>query len=251
MSRKIKEVEGQKSLDKFLKAVIKHTPSQQKSNRLAEKTKKRTPPSAEKEPLMKKLNLEEKDTGGSSDSEVAHQQGKEDIKMEVDKEKDQKNNEYKEEEEEDELPWKTILCMKRAMQELITPLEEKINLLLDTKEKQEVQEEEISKLKVRQSELYRRCLKAETENNKLKERIEKLESTMLESNLIMHGLREDEWELEEDRRECIYHAIASTINADDRHARIDIARSIPIRSTKCLGKYKSGKNRPISIAGQF
>ena len=132
--------------------------------------------------------------------------------------------------------------MKRAMQELITPLEEKINLLLDTKEKQEVQEEEIGKLKVRQSKLYRRCLKAETENNKLKERIEKLESTMLESNLIMHGLREDEWELEEDRREHIYHAIASTIDAEDRWARIDIARSIPIRSTKCLGKYKSGKN---------
>ena len=51
---------------------------------------------------MKKLNLEEKDTGGSSDSEVVHQQGKEDIEMDVDKEKDQKNNKDEEEEEEDE-----------------------------------------------------------------------------------------------------------------------------------------------------
>ena len=165
-----------------------------------------------------------------------------------DKEKDGKSIEYKEEEEDtDELPRKTILCMKRAMQELITPLEEKINQLLDTKEKQEVHEEEICKLKVKQSKLYRRCLKAETENHKLKQRIEKLESTMLESNLIMHGLKEEEWELEEDRRERIYHAIASTVDAGDRHARIDIARLIPIRSTKRLGKYKLGKNRPISI----
>ena len=168
--------------------------------------------------------------------------------MDVDTDTDRKNNKTEEDEDDvDELPRKTILCMKRAMQELITPLEEKINQLLDTKEKQEVHEEEISKLKVKQSELYRRCLKAETENNKLKQRIEKLESTMMESNLIMHGLREEEWEVEEDRRERIYHAISSTVDADDRCARIDIARSIPIRSTKCLGRYKSGKNRPISI----
>ena len=151
-----------------------------------------------------------------------------------------------EDSDEDVIPRKTILCMKKAMQELITPLEEKINQLLDTKEKQEAQEEEIGKLKIRQSELYRRCLKAETENCKLKERIEQLENTMLESNLIMHGLREEEWELEEDRRERIYHAIASMVDADNRRTRVDIARSIPIRSTKRIGKYKTGKNHPIS-----
>ena len=248
MSRKIKEVEGQKGLDKFLKAVIKHTPLQQKLTRPAEQTKKRTPPSTEKEPIMKKLNLDEKDTSVSSDSETAHQKEKERNEMDVDIDTDRKNNKTEEEEEDaDELQQNTILCMKRAIQELITPLKEKIIQLLDTKEKQEVHEEEISKLKVKQSELYRRCLKAETENNKLKQRIEKLESTMMESNLIMHGLREEEWEVEEDRRERIYHAISSTVDTDDRCARIDIARSIPIRSTKCLGKYKSGKSRPISI----
>ena len=248
MSRKIKEVEGQKGLDKFLKAVTKHTLSQQKLTRPAEQTKKRTPPSTEKEPIMKKLNLDEKDTGVSSDSKTIHQKEKERNEMDVDIDTDRKNYETEEEEDDaDELPRKTILCMKRAMQELITPLEEKINQLLDTKEKQEVHEEEIIKLKVKQSKLYRRCLKAETENHKLKQRIEKLESTMMESNLIMHGLREVEWEVEEDRREWIYHAISSTVDAGDRCARIYIARSIPIRSTKRLGKYKSGKKRPISI----
>ena len=61
MSRRIKEVEGQKGLDKFLKAVTKYTPSKQKLTRPAKQTKKRTPPSTEKEPIMKKLNLDEKD----------------------------------------------------------------------------------------------------------------------------------------------------------------------------------------------
>ena len=71
MSRKIKEIEGQKSLDNFLKAATKHTPTHDdKETRSIKKTKKRTPPSAEKEPVMKKLNLEAEDTGGPKDSEV-------------------------------------------------------------------------------------------------------------------------------------------------------------------------------------
>ena len=37
-----------------------------------------------------------------------------------------------EEDETDELPRKMILCMKKAMQELMTPIEDKLNQLLDT-----------------------------------------------------------------------------------------------------------------------
>ena len=56
MLRKIKEVEGQKSLDNFLKAVTKHTPTHEDiDTRSIKKTKKQTPPSAEREPVMKKL----------------------------------------------------------------------------------------------------------------------------------------------------------------------------------------------------
>ena len=150
--------------------------------------------------------------------------------------------------ETEELPRKTILCMKQAMQELITLIEDKLNQLLDTKQIQEQQALEIADLKNNQSELYRRCLKFEIENDKLKRRIQQLESTMLEGNLIMHGLKEDEWELEDNRRERIYHAISSMVDAEDRCARLDIARSIPIHTMKRIGKYKAGKNRPISIS---
>ena len=149
--------------------------------------------------------------------------------------------------EMEELPRKMILCMKQAMQELITPIEDKLKLL-DTKQIQEQQALEIADLKNNQSELYRRCLKFKIENDKLKRRIEELESTMLEGNLIMHGLKEDEWEPEDNRRERIYHAISSMVDAEDCHARLDIARSIPIRTTKRIGKYKAGKDRPISIS---
>ena len=137
--------------------------------------------------------------------------------------------------------------MQELLDEEITPLEEKINLLLDTKRKQEEQEEEILTIKNNQSELHRKCLKIEWENNKLKKRIEHLECKMLEGNLIMHSLREDEWELEENRKEQIYQAIAPTLDYNDRHKKLNIARSIPIRNTHWLGKYKAGKNRHISI----
>ena len=116
-------------------------------------------------------------------------------------------------------------------EELINPLEEKINQLIGTKEKQEQQEEEIIKLKLQQSKLYRKCMKTEAENTKLKRRLEILENKMLEANLIIHGLREDEWEDETNRRKRIYHAIAPTVDADDRTERLHTARSIPIRST--------------------
>ena len=39
----------------------------------------------------------------------------------------------KEENEEDELPCKTINCVKKAMQELIIPIEDKIICLLETR----------------------------------------------------------------------------------------------------------------------
>ena len=101
----------------------------------------------------------------------------------------------------DKLPRETIKCMKIAMQELVDqkldPIKMKLNQLLDTKLIQEEQKNELTKLKKEQSKLYRRCLKTENESNKLKARLEKLECGMLDSNLILHGLREDARELEE------------------------------------------------------
>ena len=126
-------------------------------------------------------------------------------------------------------------------QELIDPLQVKINHLLETKQKLEVQEVEIIKIKTSQS------VKIELENSKLKKRLEKLKCEMVEGNLIMHGLREDVWELDDNHKERICHAIAPTMDADNRRERLNIARSISIKSTTRLGKYKDGKNHQVSI----
>ena len=99
------------------------------------------------------------------------------------------------------LPRETMDCMKaamkelidpvedklnRRMQELIEPIEDKINKLLENRitDKKE-QETELNLIKVKQSELYKKCLKIENEQNQIKSRLTKLEDKMLENNLII------------------------------------------------------------------
>ena len=260
MSKKIREEERQQSLENFFtskctkgktgKTAEQVTPVPLKVS-ISTSAKRRTPPSIESELTYKKLP---KQRNPEMPNHVLFEEVPERKDMEVEitdtdtTPKTIMTDTDPQKDEEEELPRKTILCMKKAMQELIDPLEEKINQLLDTKKLQEDQAVEITHLKDKQSELYRKCLKIENENNILKHRLQQLESTMLEGNIIMHGLREEEWELDSNRRERIYHAIASTVDTEDRRARLDIARSIPIRSSRRLGKYKTSKNRPISIA---
>ena len=137
--------------------------------------------------------------------------------------------------------------MKEAIRELIDPIEAKLNQLLDMKEKQERQEIEIEQLHTTQSELYKRCMRIEHDNKKLRSRIERLEEKLLESNLIMHGVKEDPWEDTETRKDKVYRMIAHTIDQEDLHDRLNTARGIPIRSATRLGCYRVGRNRPVSI----
>ena len=209
MSRKLTVLEGQQNLENFL------TPATKKED-ITLSAKKRTPPSAEK-PTPKR----------AKESAMSSQPA------------------------EDQLPRETIECMKIAMQELIDqkldPIEHKINQLLDTKKLQVEQQTELNKMKTAQSELYRKCLKIENENNKLKARLERLECKMLDGNVILHGLREDVWELEENRKEKVYKAISATVDEENETERMNIARGLTIRKTTRIGKYRVGKNRPVSI----
>ena len=227
----IKQLEGQQSMHCFLTLLV----DKQKENTLESNPKKRTPPSVESQ-LQKRILIETSPEPSKPQSLCVSEESEDLLGKDMEKIKNsvEKVNEP--------LPRKTIECMKVAMQELINLLEEKINQLIGTKEKQEKQEEEIINLKIQQSELYRKCMKTESENIKLKKRLQILENKLLEVNLIMHGIREDEWEDKSSRRERIYHAIASTVDADDHTERLHTARSIPIRTTTRLGKYKRGKS---------
>ena len=211
MSKKLKEEEGQKSLVNYLSprcpTINRSANTPKPATNTCSLAKKRTPPSTEGH-CSKKANMETPANEAIAEvnkslfmeqseenPSTAAQMDTDDPHVKKAKSTNKKNN---------LLPRETIECMKEAMQELIDPIEEKINKLLEIQHKQEKQEVELNELKAKQSELYRRCLKSKSETSKLKKRIETLESKLLESNLIIHGLREEEWESEENRREQIY-----------------------------------------------
>ena len=70
---------------------------------------------------------------------------------------------------------------------------------------------------------------------------------MLEGNLIMRGLKEDLWELEDNLKERIHKAISATVDDDHYSECIRVTRNIGIRTAKRLGKYRKDKSRPVAV----
>ena len=90
-------------------------------------------------------------------------------------------------------------------------------------------------------------MKKQIENDNLKNRVATLETKLLESNLIMHGIPEEPWEQDSNRTEKIYNAIASTVDKADPWAKLEKAHAMAIRSSRRIGRYKEGRKRPISV----
>ena len=267
--KRIKKIEGQPQVDDVFRKLDQtgETPNRYKQvivspqstpeNNKQPSAKKRTPPSppsAERE-IIKKAHCDPHDS--SADSIEVEPESMEpppqptptpnkQESMDIDKKLDGFPEEYK--------AFGKALCEillknnESTMQDLIKPLKDDIKTLLDAKTDENTYEETLQEVKEDQNKLESRCNEIEIENKELRTRLNKLENQMLSNNLIMHGVREDAWELEDNRKEKIYNAIAHTVDEKDHRKRHEIARSIPISGTKRLGKYRAGSNRPISIS---
>ena len=136
---------------------------------------------------------------------------------------------------------------ENTLNELIKPLKEDIKTLLDEKKDEKTCQQIVEEVHEDHLNLMKRCKKMENENKELKFRLNKLENKMLGNNIIMHSVREETWELDENHKEKVYKAIAPTVHEKDRRKQHQIARSIPIYSTKWIGRYRTGFICPISI----
>ena len=136
---------------------------------------------------------------------------------------------------------------ENTLNELIKPLKADIKTLLDEKKEEKTCQQIVEEVQEDHVNLVKRCEKIETENKELRSRLNRLENKMLGNNIIMHGVREDTWKLDDNRKEKVYKTIAPTVDEKDRRKQHQVARSIPISSTKRLGKYRMGFSRPISI----
>ena len=115
-----------------------------------------------------------------------------------------------------------------TIKELLQPMKDDIQRLVEAQNINTMTTEICEEVKQDQAELKIRVEKVETENTELKNRLKHLENTMLQNNLIIHSIKEDEWELDETRKEKIHKAIASTVDAPDYRKCIKIAKSIAI-----------------------
>ena len=138
--------------------------------------------------------------------------------------------------------------LNKSMKDMIDPLQSSINSILETQKDWAEQQRIVTELKAEKDVLARKIQVVEFKNMKLEDRIKVLEDRLMESNIIMHGIKESLWELDSTRKELVVNAIASTITVDDSDKKLEIAHKIPIKSTKGLGKYNSLRSRPICIS---
>ena len=239
MSKQLTKPEGQEEITAYLR-----------ENNIGKEPKKRTPPSHEK-PDGKKasmITVTSPDITSNPGRKLELSEELTDIEDEIEEEQDEKKDPAKNT-EINKVSMRAMLeqlLLKQSTQEdrledLIRPLRDRINTLIAAQKTNKDQEVEITEIKKKHDILQQRVHQVKDENRQLKTRVIKLENPMLESNLIIHGLREDNWELEENRRERIYQAISSTVDEKKYSDQITTARNIAIRSTKRLGKYRGGK----------
>ena len=134
-----------------------------------------------------------------------------------------------------------------TMKDLLQPMKEDIQRLVEAQNLNNTTTEICKEVKSDQIALRAKCEKVESENLELKNRLLHLENKMLQNNLIIHDIKEEEWELDENRKEKIHHAIANTVDAPDHRRRLKIAKSIAIIKSSRIGKFRTGGCCPISV----
>ena len=167
----------------------------------ADASKKRTPPGVKKT-VSKRLNLgcEDKNNtmGDNNRSKPEHFEENE-SEMETDNEKDSDSDD-----EElgscsaDQLAFerRLIKLMSKIMKKELKSVKSDLKKLSIKQKRQEKHIEEFEIIKEENKVLKSTCDKVLQENKNLKERINKIENTLLDNNVVLHGLREDPWELD-------------------------------------------------------
>ena len=89
--------------------------------------------------------------------------------------------------------------------------------------------------------------KLEKNRTRLKKRDSDIENKLYSSNVIIHGISENEDEEGPEWYRLITEVITTTIYASSYKEQIQIAREIPIKKMYRLGRYNSQRGRPIVI----
>ena len=91
------------------------------------------------------------------------------------------------------------------------------------------------------------------ENDELKDRISRIESTQLCNNVILTGIPEQQWEPYETTKQRVFDTIASAhtnTSEEDRIRNKRIAENTKITYCTRVGRYRPNQTRPISVTFQ-
>ena len=134
-----------------------------------------------------------------------------------------------------------------AVQRLLQPLDERINEELNQQKEMINIIGEASMLKEENEKLKQCVAKVEDINGKLAKRLTHLENKMMESCVILTGVKEDVWETDEVRREKIFAILSNTVLGTTYEDRLDTAKIMYIKHLSRLGKFRRMYNRPVSV----
>ena len=148
---------------------------------------------------------------------------------------------------EPEQPQAGKVLTLQVVKDLLKPLDERITEVLNSQAEVKATIREAATLKSENEKLKRRVTKMEEINENLCRRLSAIENRLLESNIILTGIREGAWETEEARKESVYEVISETVLGRTFDDRLQTAKTMQIRSTRCLEKYRQMYNRPALV----
>ena len=246
MANKLRPESGQPGITAFLNPNECTAPSPQVG--IPAEVKKRTPPSTEKKPYKRPYHEKSEQLNMNPENpepmDVADNRSEEE-ESESDSEEDSAGALSVE-----QLAFERRLTksLSKLMKKELKSVKSDLKKLSKCQIKQEKHIKEFVSIKEENRKLKIECEKVLKENKDLRNRITKIENRMLNCNVVLHGLREDPWELESNRLEEVINAISYTIDEPTEEKQLEVARKICIKSTKRVGMYSSKKNRPISVS---
>ena len=137
--------------------------------------------------------------------------------------------------------------MQNDMKDLINPLQDSINMLLEINKQWEHSLKECNELKQQNLELNTKMCKIENDNKLLNQRVQQLEDKLLEGNVMFQGIPDSLWEPSETTKEKVFSAIAHTISGDKEESKMDQAWKIPIKDVTRLGHYTAMRNGSVLV----
>ena len=234
---------------------LKELLTQRKKTPTAEKPKKRkdiTPPDKNTKPKEKRHHLDK-----MSDSEEQSKGAIGGIDVMTDN-MDREQQRKREMVEMQEAITKAVTSSLKAtwdaslieIKEDISEMKKDIKTLMDSKELVQRKEQELKLIIEGHTDILTKYHSVLHENIQIKNRIAKIEDKFLENNIVIHGIAEERGEGDEGRQEKIYHAMATTVKAQNPMFRLQAAKRARIKYTRRIGppNKSSYHPRPISVS---